>query len=104
LRDSEVTYIDVAFALHNLKLLLHGFLHSASLVPLIAPLVYHLQLLLPQTFAAVVVPLDLHKNLVLLVVISAHDPFNDPSFLVSVLVQDFLLDHKFLHSDFAVIS
>lgn len=90
--------------MHNLKLLLHGFLHSASLVPLIAPLVDHLQLLLPQTFAAVVVPLDLHKNLVLLVVVGAHDPLNDPSFLVSVLVQDFLLDHKFLHSDFAVIS
>jgi len=104
LRDSEVTYIDVAFALHNLKLLLHGFLHSASLVPLIASLVYHLHLLLPQTFTALVVPFYLQKNLVFLVVISTHDTLNDPSFLKSVLVQNLLLDNKFLHSDFAVLS
>jgi hypothetical protein len=56
-----------------------------------------LHFLLSKRLATAIVTLNLHQDLLLLELISSHDPFDDPMLHQPILVQFFLLQLKFFH-------
>lgn len=72
----SVTYVEFALGLNPLEFLLHGLLLLGGVVTGLASGLQQLHLLGLEALAPVVVLLDLHEDLVLVVLVGAHDPLD----------------------------
>lgn len=94
----SVTYVEFALGLNPLELLLHGFLLLRCVVACLSSGLEQLELLVLQTLAALVVLLDLHQDLVLVVLVGAHDSLHRFLALVAFEPVALLLEHEVVHA------
>lgn len=90
LRDSKLKQIfsvDLSLPLQDLKLALNVLFKPAGFVSIVASGLQQFNFLLSQDLASLIVFLNFTQNLILLVLISPHDPFDSLPLLQPVLIK-----------------